>query len=97
MTPREKALGKRVERLFDERGAWWLKTQPPNRTGVSDYLVCYRGRFLGIETKREGGRLAPLQIHELKKIIAAGGIAIPAFTVEAVEAILDRIDQELDG
>ena len=95
--PREKSLDKQVAKLLKERGAWWLKTQPPNRAGVPDFLVCYRGRFIGIEDKQEGGNASPIQKHEHRKIRNAEGIAAVVTSVEQVKHLLNSIDRMVDN
>jgi Holliday junction resolvase len=43
--------------------------------GTPDILVCYRGRFIGIECKAGRGRPTQLQLRNLEKIEEAGGLA----------------------
>ena len=43
--------------------------------GVADLLVCYNGRFVACELKREGGYPSQQQIQFIDKVIAAGGLA----------------------
>lgn len=51
----------------------------PVQTGYGaatvDFLVCYRGRFYGIETKRPGKYLTPRQFLIMQTIRDAGGDA----------------------
>ena len=48
------------------------------RKGIPDIIVCYKGRFIGIECKFDATKNPPtkLQQLELAKIKKAGGIAI---------------------
>tara|TARA_R100001369_G_scaffold78526_1_gene108223 strand:+ start:300 stop:641 length:342 start_codon:yes stop_codon:yes gene_type:complete len=48
------------------------------RKGIPDIVVCYKGRFIGIECKFDAASNPPtkLQQLELAKIKQAGGIAI---------------------
>jgi len=41
--------------------------------GVPDFLVCYKGIFIGIECKANGNKPTALQIKNLKDIEEAGG------------------------
>ena len=41
-----------------------------------DFLVCYQGKFFGIETKAGKGKTTALQELNLKKIIDCGGVAL---------------------
>lgn len=61
-------------------------------SGVPDIICCYRGRFLGLEVKRPGGRLTPLQERTLARISAAGGIARRVESVEDVKDIIRQAD-----
>jgi hypothetical protein len=48
------------------------------RVGAPDFLVCWKGKYIGIETKAPGKRnnTTPNQDRELAAIRAAGGVAI---------------------
>lgn len=96
----EKNFEVRVKRLLNDRGAWVLKTWSGGyqRAGVPDLLVCYKGRFLGIELKAERGRVSSLQQVELKHIRDSGGIGIilrPSHLLD-FETLLDSIDKGVD-
>ena len=56
--------------------------------GCPDLLVCWRGRLVGIECKRRGGKASPDQLACLDSIRRAGGLAIVADSLEAVERAL---------
>lgn len=45
-------------------------------SGCPDRLVCYKGRFIGIEIKRPGKTPTALQRRRIIEIQAAGGIAV---------------------
>lgn len=96
----EKNFEMRVKRLLKDRGAWVLKTWSGGyqRAGVPDLLVCYKGRFIGIELKAERGRVSSLQQVELKHIRDSGGIVIilrPSHLLD-FENLLDSIDKGVD-
>ena len=77
--PEEKNLENRVKAFLKEQGCWYVKYWGGGgytRAGVPDLLVCCEGVFLGVELKAKDGRPSELQIHELQKIRAAGGLAI---------------------
>lgn len=44
--------------------------------GVPDFLVCHKGRFIGIEAKAGNGKTTALQDKHLADIRAAGGQAL---------------------
>ena len=62
--------------------------------GVPDIICCYKGRVLGLECKRPGGRLTELQKRAIEKINRAGGIACRVESVEDVKRVIERVDLE---
>ena len=101
MTP-ENAVKRAVTTALKLRGAWYCfpATAGYGRSGVPDVLVCYRGRFLGIECKAPKGKTTALQDRELDAIEAAQGIALVVTGVDEVTRVvdaLDRIDRQLKG
>jgi len=46
------------------------------RSGVPDIVACVAGIFLGIECKAGRGKATALQMRELHRIAAAGGVGI---------------------
>jgi len=64
------------------------------RPGILDLIVCYKGYFLGVETKTPKGRPTPKQTEEIQAIQRAGGRAFVARNIEDVAAILDELEKE---
>ena len=62
--------------------------------GVPDIICCYKGRFLGLECKRPGGRLTELQKRAIEQINRAGGFACRVESVEDVKRVIARVDLE---
>ena len=52
--------------------------------GVPDVIGVWKGRLLGIEVKRPGGKLSPAQVAFIDRINAEGGLAFVAFSVDDV-------------
>lgn len=46
------------------------------RNGLPDLIICWKGRFIGIELKAENGRASELQKYELEQIRKAGGVGL---------------------
>lgn len=93
----EKRFEEKVKKLLRDRGAWLLKTWGGGfqRSGIPDLLICYKGRFIGIELKAEKGKVSELQDRELRLIRNAGGmgfIARPSHYEDLVH-LLDSIDR----
>ena len=45
-------------------------------SGTADRIVCFAGKFISIEVKREGTVPTTIQERRMKEVRAAGGIAI---------------------
>lgn len=90
----EKLFEEKVKRLLKLRGAWVLKTfsNGIQRSGIPDLLICYKGRFIGIELKAEKGKANKLQEHEIQSIKEAGGIAL-VLKPSKLDEFLKEIDQ----
>lgn len=78
----------------------WMNSEP----GCSDLIVCYRGLFLAIETKRpdlplSDPKIQPTdqQLDFLKKVVNAGGIGFVANSVDQTMEILDEIDEKIES
>jgi len=61
-----------------------------SQAGVSDFIVCYKGRFIALEIKAIGGKLSQLQSAFLDKVIVAGGLAAVCFNVEEARKVLQK-------
>lgn len=75
MTPEAKVKAK-VRKILDERNAYYAMpvTSGYGNSGVPDFLVCYRGKFMAIECKAGRGKATKLQLDNLKRIEDNGGI-----------------------
>lgn len=75
MTPESKVKA-RVRKVLDERNAYYVMpvTSGYGNSGAPDFLVCYRGKFMGIECKAGKGKPTELQLDNLKRIEENGGI-----------------------
>src|SRR5690606_41644066 len=86
----EKTIENRIKRYLDSIGAWYLKVHGSafQRSGVPDIIACVNGKFVGIEVKKPGGIVSPLQRAKIEQIQKAGGIAFVVYSFE--EAKQDR-------
>lgn len=77
MTPEAK-VKKKIKDILKSVGAYYAMPVASGfgNAGVPDFLVCYKGRFIGIEAKANGGKATALQLKNLDQIIAAGGVAL---------------------
>jgi pantoate kinase len=77
MTPEAKVKA-RIKRVLAEVGAYYAMPVGTGlgNSGVPDFLVCFRGKFIGIEAKAGGRRPTALQEKHLNDIRVAGGTAL---------------------
>lgn len=66
----------------------WLvyKFVSPSNRGVPDKIFLKKGRIVFVEFKRPGGKLSPLQIHQIKKLKSQ------AFTVLVIDHVEEFIN-----
>jgi hypothetical protein len=77
MTPEGKVKAK-VKKVLLEVGAYYAMPIGTGfgNAGVPDFLVCVKGRFIGIECKANGGKPTALQLKNLADIESAGGLSL---------------------
>lgn len=75
----EKLFENKVKAYLKSIGAWFVKYWGGGRftkSGIPDILVCYKGRFIAVETKADTGEPSLIQLLTLKEIRKAKGIAV---------------------
>ena len=94
---REKSIENKIKSYLRTIGAYCVKYHGNqfSQVGVPDLLVCYKGRFLGIEIKNETGKTSPLQDVNIEQIKQAGGISFVARSLEDVKEIISDIDNAI--
>lgn len=69
-----------VRKWLDARGIWYYMPvqNGMGKTGIPDFVCCWDGRFLAIETKAPGKRanLSANQERQIQLIHQAGGAAV---------------------
>jgi hypothetical protein len=67
-----------VKKLLEVSGAYWVMpvSYGMGNHGVPDFLVCHKGKFIGIEAKAGKGKTTALQDTHIARIRAAGGTAL---------------------
>lgn len=80
---------KTVEGLFyfKEHGGMY------GTAGIPDLIICYKGRFIGLEVKATNGKATPLQDATIRKINSAGGIALVVKSVDDAKLIIEEVDE----
>lgn len=74
----ETILQKKIRSYLENKGAWVVKYHGNefSEIGVPDLLVCYKGKFIGLEVKVKPNKPSKIQEAQIKNIIYAGGIAL---------------------
>ena len=74
----ERKVKSLVRKVLEELGAYYVMpvTGGYGESGAPDFLVCLRGRFVGIECKAGKGKTTALQEKNLSQITQSGGIAL---------------------
>lgn len=62
--------------------------------GIPDIIICYKGRFLGLECKQPGRKPTILQAITLNKIMRAGGIGVVITDVNQVKEMIESLSQD---
>jgi hypothetical protein len=77
MTPEGKVKDK-VKSILKSLGAYYAMPMGTGygNAGVPDFIVCYEGKFFGIECKAGNGKTTMLQDKNLRDIEAAKGVAL---------------------
>jgi Holliday junction resolvase len=91
MTP-EKKIKIKVKSILDKAGAYHCmpSTGGYGASGVPDIIACYKGLFVGIECKANGGKPTALQRKHLKDIQTAKGfsIIVDELNIDMLESLL---------
>lgn len=76
-TPEGRVKAK-VKKILDGLGAYHFPaaTHGYGRSGVPDFVGCYKGKFFAIECKANGNKPTALQEREITKIREAWGVAL---------------------
>ena len=94
-TPEAKVKAK-VKKVLTDIGAYYampIGTGYGN-AGVPDFVVCYKGEFIGIECKAQGNKPTALQLKNLQDIEIAGG---RSFVIDEtnVDQLLEKLTKEI--
>lgn len=92
----EGKLVQRIKILIADRGGRSFKIvgddEGLQEIGIPDLLVCYCGRFIGMEVKQPSGKLRPMQRKALHEIYDAGGVAAVVETVGQAARLLSYLE-----
>lgn len=81
----EQKLQAKIIKYMTAKGAYVVKVITASKAGIPDILICYEGKFYGIEVKVGKNKVSGLQIANLKRIQECGGVAILAYSLKDVK------------
>lgn len=87
----EARLGHQIRTALEAQGAFVFKVHGSGMmmAGLPDLIVCYQGRFFGVEVKMPGNKPSKIQRHVHRRIEQAGGVAVVVYSVrEALTAVI---------
>lgn len=97
MTPEAK-VKKKIRTVLEKCGAYYAMpvTGGYGASGVPDFLICIKGRFVAVEAKAGTNKPTALQVSNMKRIEDAGGlsIVINEHNVDQLETILRGMSYE---
>lgn len=95
MTPEAK-VKKEIRKILSVHNAYYAMPigSGYGNSGTPDFLVCYKGRFIGIEAKAGNNTPTALQQHAMESIGHAGGITLVVneTSVDSVERLFKTLD-----
>lgn len=92
----ERAIKDAGKKILKDLPIWYYMPAASvyGRRGVPDFVCCLRGRFIGIEAKREdvGAKgLSPMQVVESRGILSAGGEYMVVWDDETLQSMQKRL------
>lgn len=91
----EARLSRAVQLALRQRGAFVFKIHGNEymMTGLPDLIVCYQGKFIGMELKQSGQQPTRIQTLRLQQIQSAGGYCGIVHNVAEAITLLDQTVQ----
>jgi hypothetical protein len=94
MTPEGKVKAE-IKKVLAEYECWYFMPAMNGygRSGIPDFVGCYKGTFFAIEAKSANGKLTPNQEREIAAMLATGGRVVVARSAEAVREMMGLIER----
>jgi hypothetical protein len=88
MTTPEGRIKQKISHVLAKHNAWYFMPVPTGfQSKTIDFIVCCKGRFIGIEAKRPGKDATTRQTYILNLIKEAGGLTFVIDSDEGVEEL----------
>ncbi len=95
MTPEGK-VKESVRKFLRAKGVWFYQPvqNGMGRVGIPDFVCCYRGTFIAIETKAPGklSTVTANQQRVIDEIKEHGGLALVVDSVDSLEPVFAVLD-----
>ena len=86
---RESVITKRTNNMLKKiENIWFYKASDRYTSGIPDFIICFEGKFYGIELKKTGEKPRKLQDHVISKIEKSGGTVLVADRIQQVEKFI---------
>jgi hypothetical protein len=96
MTPEGK-VKKAVREYLKAKGVWYYQPiqNGMGQVGIPDFICCYRGMFIAIETKAPGNLkgVTPNQQRVIDAIKSHGGLAVVVDSLDSLTPVFDLLEQ----
>lgn len=96
MTPEGK-VKKAVREFLRAKDVWFYQPvqNGMGQVGIPDFICCYRGTFIAIETKAPGklSGVTPNQQRVIDAIKAHGGLAVVVDSVDSLIPVFDILEE----
>jgi len=92
----ESQLTRKVVRILKQKFAqdiWFYKVNDNFTSGLPDLIICYHGKFIGMELKVGKNKPTTLQRYTGKQIFNAGGYYFICYNIENVLRALGSIER----
>jgi hypothetical protein len=87
----ESTLTNKVKEWLEvQRDIHFYKASDRYHKGISDFILCVRGTFVGVELKKDDGKPSPHQLLFIKQTEQAGGIGGVCYTLADVKALVEK-------
>lgn len=95
--PLEQNVQGKIIKEMEKLGSYVVKVRAGTKTGIPDILMCYKGKFIALEVKRdEKKEPTELQKLNIRKTQEAGGIAYPVYGLQDwKDNVLPKIMKEI--
>ena len=92
-----KVIQRDIAKYLKHRKIYFDKPDSQNCKGKPDFVLCYRGMYVGMETKRPFGYGKVTKLQELrhKEIRESDGFAFVVYCVDDVELYLKLVDKHI--